>query len=166
MGAVANSLTNMSKDEILLQDEFEVFPKEKVLNNVQLTRTGITYYQTDVDKSKRVLKYLHFGDVIGCRCRKSVDQKYSSKAYLTVFTYPLKKKYFSEKWVRSKVHVTFAKNSDDTFDGNRKVVEKWRRVILHCCRQLPVNKKGMLSCTAMYASVNFLYCSILSTMLV
>lgn len=144
MGAVvvASSPTNMSKDEVLLLDEFEVFPKEKVLHQVQLTRTGITYYQADVDISKRVVKYLHFGDVIGCRCRKSVDQKYASKAYLTVFTYPLKKKLFSEKWVRSKAHVTFAKNTHETFDGNRKVVEQWRRVILHCCRQLPVNKKG------------------------
>lgn len=140
---VATRLANMSKDEILLEGEFEVFPKEKVLYHVQLSRTGITYYQIDSEKSKRTVKYIHFGDVTGCRCRKSVDQKYASKAYLTVFTYPLKKKIFSDKWVRSKNHLTFARNSDETFEGNRKVVEKWRRVILHCCRQLPVNKKGV-----------------------
>lgn len=139
---VASKTTKMSRQENLLEGQFEVFPNEKVLYNVELTRSGITYYPVDGVKSNKTVKYLHFGDVIGCRCRKSLDQKHANKAYVTLFAYPLKKKLFSEKHVRYKNHVTLAYRSESSFDGNRKIVEKWRRVILHLCRQLPVYKKG------------------------
>ncbi|XP_045213785.2 sphingosine kinase 2-like isoform X2 [Mercenaria mercenaria] len=143
---VANKTPKMSRHECLLEGQFEVFPNEKVLYNVELTRSGITYYPIDAVKSNKTVKYLHFGDVIGCRCRKSIEQKHANKAYITVFAYPLKKKLFSEKHVRYQRHVTFARSSDSTFDGNRKVVEKWRRVILHLCQQLPVYKKDVDNC--------------------
>ena len=135
---------NMSTDEILLEDEFEVFPNEKLLHKVEVTKHGITYYPLNESRDSKNKKYIHFGDVIGCRCRKSVDEKHLHKAYLTVFAYPLKKKLLSDKWIRYKHHVTFARRSDSSFDENRKVVEKWRRVFLHLCQRLPFRKKGKL----------------------
>ncbi|XP_060573427.1 sphingosine kinase 1-like isoform X2 [Ruditapes philippinarum] len=143
---VASKTPTMSRHECLLEGHFEVFPNEKILYQVELTRSGITYYPIDGVKSNKTVKYIHFGDVIGCRCRKSLDQKHANKAYITVFAYPLKKKLFSEKHVRYKNHITFARSSDSNFDGNRKIVEKWRRVILHLCQQLPVNKKDVDNC--------------------
>jgi len=133
---------NMSKDEVLIEGEFEVFPRDKVLYKLECKRTGITYYPINGDKSNGASKYIHFEDVIGCRCRKSLDQKHSNKAYLTIFSYPLRKKLFSDKYVRYKNHITFAHSSDSNFESNRKCVEKWRRVILHLCQKLPLHKQG------------------------
>ncbi|KAH3871345.1 hypothetical protein DPMN_034543, partial [Dreissena polymorpha] len=144
---VATTPNKMSKDDILLEGDFEVFPRDKVLYHVECSRTGISYYPKGGERSKKTLKYIHFGDVTGCRCRKSLDQKHSNKAYLTVFHYPLKKKLFGEKCVRSKQHITFSRSADESFDSNRKVNEKWRRVILRLCQGLTVLKTDVDKCS-------------------
>ena len=134
-------MENMSKDEILLEGEFDVFPNEKALYKVELRRSGITYYPLNVNSARS--KYLHFGNIIGCRCRKSTEQKHATKAYFTVFVYPLRKRLFSGKWSRHPDHVTFGRNCDNSFDENRKVVEQWRRVIIHIAHNLTLNKEGL-----------------------
>ena len=136
-------MENMPKDEILLEGELELFPNEKSVYKVELRRSGITYTPLNVNNAQKLSKYLHFGNIIGCRCRRSSEQKHSTKAYFTIFAYPLRKKLLSGKWSRRPDHITFGRSCDNSFDENRKVVEQWRRVIIHIAHNLTIHKEGL-----------------------
>ncbi|KAK3590961.1 hypothetical protein CHS0354_034533 [Potamilus streckersoni] len=134
------------RDEVLLEGEFDLFPKDKPLYKVTLSRGGITYYPITGSNNIKNSKYLHFGDIIGCRCKKAKDEKYQSKAYLTIFLYPFKKKLFSSKLIRNREIVTFGANSRNKFEENRVLVETWRRVIMHLANNLSVELKAVDRC--------------------
>ncbi|KAL3875800.1 hypothetical protein ACJMK2_033716 [Sinanodonta woodiana] len=134
------------RDEVLMEGEFDLFPNDKPLYKVTLSRGGITYYPIIGSNNIKKSKYLHFGDIIGCRCKKAKDEKYQSKAYLTIFLYPFKKKLFSSKLIRSRELVTFGVNASSKFEENRVLVEKWRRVIMHLANNLSVELTAVDRC--------------------
>ena len=141
MNGVVNMET-ISRDEILLEGKFTIFPNEKAVYKLELRKSGITCILLNSNNAVNN-RYFHFGDIIGCRCRKSTEPKYATKAYFTIFMYPLRKKMFSGKWCRRQDHITFGRQWSDSFDENRKVVEQWRRVIIHFAHNLPLKREGL-----------------------
>lgn len=151
-------MANVRKDEILLTGEFSLFPNEKNLYKLELRKSGITYFPL-TSNNAGINRYLHFGDIIGCRCRKSTEPKYAAKAYFTIYMYPLRKKLFSGKWARRQDHVTFGRHCDSSFDGNRKVVEQWRRVIIHIAHNLQLQREGSYCfCQRVRDLLNYWFC--------
>ncbi|XP_067672040.1 sphingosine kinase 1-like [Haliotis asinina] len=131
------------RGEVLLSEEFGLYPKKRNVYKVSLSRTGIFYsLQTDKEGASEI-QVVHLSDVIGCRCQRSVG---CASAFITIFSYPFKQKVFSSKSTRKRVLVIFEVKTFPSFDDNLKVAEKWRNVINCLSRSLPLNVEDLDSC--------------------
>ncbi|XP_041364343.1 sphingosine kinase 2-like [Gigantopelta aegis] len=128
------------RDEVLLCQEFKLYPKQNVIYTVTVTRAGVWYHPRTNANSYCDAKCVQFSDIIGCRCQKTVD---SSSAFIKIFSYPFKKPLFRSKRSRRRIVVIFEVNLSSDFSSNLQVAETWRNVINCLARNLPVNKEDV-----------------------
>jgi len=120
---------------------------------VTVTCAGITYvYNSDKENGQSQEKYIHFGDIIGCRCRKSKSRN-DPTAYFTVYAYPFRKKTVGSKQLRHRVDVTFGSCDSQEFQENFLICQKWRNIIVHLARGTDLSEEGVTSFVFLYLSV-------------
>ncbi|XP_052070628.1 sphingosine kinase 1-like [Mytilus californianus] len=132
-----------NKTQVLLEGYFFLFPLRLTKYDVKLTKQGITFYE--LQQKKNVLKTeksIHFGDVVGCRCKKGKSENDPS-AYFSIFSYQFKGK---SKRKRSKYEFSFGLCDFQNFEDNLKVCQKWRNVIVCLSRNIVVNSNEVEFC--------------------
>ena len=129
------------RDEVLLSEEFKLYPKLKGIYTVTITRVGVWYQPGTGDISFSESKCIQFSDIIGCRCQKTTEPSTTS-AFITIFSYPFKKALFRSKQARRRSVVIFEVNLANDFKSNLRIAERWRNVINCLARNIPVNKEG------------------------
>ncbi|VDI56628.1 sphingosine kinase [Mytilus galloprovincialis] len=133
-----------NKTQVLLAGCFYMYPMRLTKYDVKLTKQGITF--NELPQKKNVLKTqksIHFGDVVGCRCKKGKSEKDPS-AYFSIFSYQFKGK---SKRKRSKYEYSFGLCDFQNFEDNLKVCQKWRNVIVCLSRNIVVNINEVEFCT-------------------
>lgn len=130
------------KCEVLLRGEFLLFPFKKSVYDVEVTQKWISYENARNDYDEK--HYILFGDVTGCRCRKSRTYDVSS-CFLTVYHYPICIKSNGGKRSREKQTVTFDIHSSENFEENLRICQRWRNVIMSLSLSAKVHKEGRCS---------------------
>lgn len=128
------------RQETLLSGNFSLFPRRKIEFHVRLSQKAILFRQTESDNKDD--KIIFTSDVIGCQCWQGAPGDMS--AYFTVYAYPFRKKMFSGKKTRQRQSITFDIHDFETYEENRKLSAKWRRVILSLSQGIKVTKEGKL----------------------
>ncbi|XP_062611044.1 sphingosine kinase 2-like isoform X2 [Saccostrea cucullata] len=132
------------KCEVLLKEEFSLFPFKKSKYAVELTQKWISYKNTRNEFDEN--HYIHFGDVIGCKCRKS--KAHDVSCFLTVYYYPICQRSYNGKRTREKQTVTFDIHSSNVFDENLKICFRWRNLILSLSQSAKVHREDLVNCEA------------------
>lgn len=127
------------KCEVLLRGEFSLFPFKNSVYDVEVTQKWISYENARNGYDDK--HYILFGDVTGCRCRKSRTYDVSS-CFLTVYHYPICIKSNRGKRSREKQTVTFDIHSSDNFEENLRICQRWRNVIMSLSLSAKVHKEG------------------------
>lgn len=128
------------KTQVLLEGNFFLFPLRLTHYQVKLTKQGITFQETPQRKdNKQALQSIHFGDVVGCRCRRA-NSATDSAAFFTVYSYQFKGK---SKRKRQRNEVSFGCDISENYEDNLKVCQKWRNVIVCLSRNINVTPDGM-----------------------
>ncbi|XP_048758666.2 sphingosine kinase 2-like isoform X2 [Ostrea edulis] len=132
------------KCEVLLEEEFSLFPFRTSNYVVELAQKWISYKNARNEFDGK--HYIHFGDVTGCRCRKS--KAYNVSCFLTVYYYPICQKSYKGKRSREKQTVTFDIHSSNDFDENLRICLRWRNLIMSLSRNAKVHKQDVQICEA------------------
>ena len=127
------------KCDVLLEENFSLFPFKNTKYAVELTQKWISYKNTRNSYEEK--HYILFGDVTGCRCRKSKTYDVSS-CFLTIYHYPICQKSQKGKRSREKHAVTFDIHRSDNFDENLQICHRWRNLIMSMSRSAIVHKEG------------------------
>ena len=135
------------KCDVLLEENFSLFPFKNTNYAVELTQRWISYKNTRNSYEEK--HYILFGDVTGCRCRKSKTYDVSS-CFLTIYHYPMCQKSQKGKRSREKHAVTFDIHRSDNFDENLQICHRWRNLIMSMSRSSIVHKEG--TCQLLYTS--------------
>lgn len=126
---------------MLLEEEFSLFPFRTSNYVVELAQKWISYKNARNEFDGK--HYIHFGDVTGCRCRKS--KAYNVSCFLTVYYYPICQKSYKGKRSREKQTVTFDIHSSNDFDENLRICLRWRNLIMSLSRNAKVHKQGKIA---------------------
>lgn len=134
------------REEVLLEGEFRVSSKKRVLFKVTLTPVGL-YYSPITSSNQYEEKLVRMSDIVGCQCTESSStpsklQSDSIVAAFTVFAYPFRKKVFTGKRIRHRQVTTFEISTCKSFEENWKICRKWRSVICSLARDIPVRPEG------------------------
>ncbi|XP_061181666.1 sphingosine kinase 2-like isoform X2 [Saccostrea echinata] len=132
------------KCEALLKEEFSLFPFKKSNYEVELTQKWISYKNARNEYDEN--HYIHFGDVIGCKCRKS--KAHDVSCFLTIYYYPICQRSYKGKRTREKQTVTFDIHSSNVFDENLKMCFRWRNLIMSLSQSAKVHKEDLENCEA------------------
>lgn len=131
---------------MLLEGDFSVPPKIRILFKVTLTPLGIFYSQISTISSQYEEKFVQISDVIGCHCGSAnvspTPRRSDNTASFTVYSYPFRKKLFSGKKTRHRVAVTFETDQFATFEENHIHVLRWKNVINCLSRGIHINRGG------------------------
>ncbi|XP_064625235.1 sphingosine kinase 2-like [Lineus longissimus] len=169
-----NSDGNVVGQNIILEDNFSVFPKKKVLYKVTVTEQSLTCsvpliellpYDSNGKGSNSnatrrsrpsyssVPPQIEFKDVIGCHVMKGKDSDDKS-AYFCIYHYPHKKKMLAKKSSRRRHTMTFLVNQANTYEENNVIAEHWKKIIVCLSKgleihnlsswNLPQNKKYLI----------------------
>ncbi|XP_078317346.1 sphingosine kinase 1-like isoform X2 [Crassostrea virginica] len=130
------------KCDVLLEENFSLFPFKNTNYAVELTQRWISYKNTRNSYEEK--HYILFGDVTGCRCRKSKTYDVSS-CFLTIYHYPMCQKSQKGKRSREKHAVTFDIHRSDNFDENLQICHRWRNLIMSMSRSSIVHKEDIES---------------------
>ncbi|XP_025116164.1 LOW QUALITY PROTEIN: sphingosine kinase 1-like [Pomacea canaliculata] len=139
------------REEVLLEGEFRVSSKKRVLFKVTLTPVGL-YYSPITSSNQYEEKLVRMSDIVGCQCTESSStpsklQSDSIVAAFTVFAYPFRKKVFTGKRIRHRQVTTFEISTCKSFEENWKICRKWRSVICSLARDIPVRPEDVDTCT-------------------
>ncbi|KAK7112373.1 sphingosine kinase 2-like [Littorina saxatilis] len=138
------------RDEVLLEGDFSIPPKIRILFKVTLTPLGIFYSQISTISSQYEEKFVQISDVIGCHCGSAnvspTPRRSDNTASFTVYSYPFRKKLFSGKKTRHRVAVTFETDQFATFEENHIHVLRWKNVINCLSRGIHINPGDVDSC--------------------
>ena len=130
-----------NKTQVLLDGDFFIFPFRLTRYHVKLTRQGITFHELSQKKVfPKHEQNIHFGDVVGCRCKRSKSSS-ETTAYFAIFAYQFKGK---SKRKRYRTEFAFGLDKSTSFEENLKTCQKWRNVIVCLARNINVNINGWL----------------------
>ena len=147
-----------SDASVLLEETFVLLPYTDSVHKVVVTKKGISY-EPCVPGVKRGGKsgFLAVKDIIGCkigqfgdvaasgccRCKKARISNVS-ECYLSVFACPMVSRRLGGDR-RKKLTLTFVVSKHSEYDGNHRVCQKWRTVLLRLSQNLNVSKEGIHS---------------------
>jgi hypothetical protein len=144
---------------IILEGNFFVFPKKKLLYKVTVTEQCLSIESLSSNGNKRLSNsarrgsfssvtlpsLIDFKDVIGCHVMKGKDSG-DQNAYFCVFHYPHKKKLLAKKSSRRRQTTTFAVHKGETFEENMVIAEHWKKVVVCLSRGLELHGKYCCFC--------------------
>ena len=132
-----------TRDAVLLEGSFAIFPKTTVEYHVLVTNSDISYApcvnRQDPSSSRR--RTIKFSDVIGVDCMRGKTRDCSA-AFLNVYAYPHQKKFAGSGSLRKRHCITFVFSHFASFEENHKDAMQWQLVITHLIRGVEVQSEG------------------------
>ena len=122
-----------------LQGDYVLYPKGKDSFNVIVSQEAINLTPNGTN-GKSTLKpmVLKMQDVIGADTLKGKTAD-DTKAYLTIYAYPLKKKTMSKKLVRKRDAITLTFDKFNSYNENWKSSSQWKTVLNCLVRKMDLS---------------------------
>jgi len=151
-----------TRNAVLLEGTFAIYPKTSVEYHVLVTNSEISYVQCVNHRESRssqreslsscrecrpsscgksVEHVVRFSDVVGADCMRGRSSD-SRVAYLNVYCYPRQKKFASNVRLRRRRCVTFVFSHSTSFEENHSDALHWQRVISYLIHSIPVQLQG------------------------
>ncbi|XP_050390467.1 sphingosine kinase 2 [Patella vulgata] len=134
------------QSEVLLSGEFVRISKKGGLFKVTVNKDCIGYHPVQFPETSVETTFIQISDCVGSRCERPTSGEQNCGTWLTVISYPFRKKVFTGKRTRHRVTVTFQIKTSDDFEENSRLAEKWMNVINCLAREIPVTIADLESC--------------------